>query len=297
MDYGIYYAYWEQQWGGDYPRYAARAAKLGFDVLEISCASLPELSSGQIRELNRAAQDAGIGLTAGYGPRPEENLASPEAAIVRQGFEFWKRTFAVLRELGISLVGGGLYSYWPVDFSRPFDKAEDLKRSVDSMRRLAVLAAEQGITLGMEALNRFEGYLINTADEGLAYVRAVDQPNVKLMLDTFHMNIEEDSITGAIRQAGPFLGHFHIGEPNRRPPRQDSRLDWAGIGRALRDIGYTGNVVMEPFVLAGGQVGADIKVWRDLSNGGDEAELDREAQKSLEFVRRTFEAVAGSPVS
>lgn len=84
------------------------------------------------------------------------------------------------------------------------------------MQRLADLASDHGITLGMEALNRFEGYLINTAQECIDYVRAVDRPNVKVMLDTFHMNIEEDSLTDAIRRSGKLLGHFT--SVRRTPP-------------------------------------------------------------------------------
>jgi D-psicose/D-tagatose/L-ribulose 3-epimerase len=142
----------------------------------------------------------------------------------------------------------------------------------------------------MEALNRFEGYLLNTAAEALAYVKAVGRDNVKVMLDTFHMNIEEESLAAAIRSAGSYLGHFHIGEPNRLPPREGSRMDWNGIAKALGDIGYQGTVVMEPFVLMGGQVGKDIKVWRDISNGAGEQELDEEARKSVAFIRKTFES-------
>lgn len=107
------------------------------------------------------------------------------------------------------------------------------------MQRLADLASDHGITLGMEALNRFEGYLINTAQECIDYVRAVDRPNVKVMLDTFHMNIEEDSLTDAIRRSGKLLGHFHVGEANRRCPGPNGRFDWHAIGQALHDIGYT----------------------------------------------------------
>jgi D-psicose/D-tagatose/L-ribulose 3-epimerase len=294
MKYGVYYAYWERQWGGDYLRYVKKAAALGFDILEISCASLLEMGPREIRELAQAASGEGISLSAGYGPKPEENLASPDPAAVGRGFEFWKRRFEVLRALGIGLVGGGLYSYWPVDYSKPFDKGEDLRRSIDSLQKLAPLAAEQGITLGMEALNRFEGYLINTAAEGIAYVKAVDQPNVRLMLDSFHMNIEEDSLEAALREAGPWLCHFHTGEPNRRPPRPGGRLDWPALGKVLREIPYQGAVVMEPFVLTGGQVGHDIKLWRDLSGGASETALDEELRASLAYLRRCFEPDTGS---
>jgi D-psicose/D-tagatose/L-ribulose 3-epimerase len=289
MQYGIYYAYWERQWGGDYLKYPKKAADLGFDILEISCASLSDMRAEKIRALAQAATDSGVRLTGGYGPKPEENIASPDPAVVKNAFDFWQRTFEVLSALNITLVGGGLYSYWPVDFAKPFNKEEDLKRSIEEMKKLSELAAAYGITLGMEALNRFEGYLLNTAEEALAYVKAVGRDNVKVMLDTFHMNIEEDSLIAAIRAAGPYLGHFHIGEPNRLPPRAGSRMDWPGIAKALHDIGYQGTVVMEPFVLMGGKVGSDIKVWRDLSGGGGEQALDEEAQESVAFIRETIE--------
>ena len=288
MKYGIYYAYWEKEWGGDYLKYAKKVGKLGFDVLEISCAGLAEMPQKSVQDLAAAAQDSGIELTGGYGPKAEENIASADSKIVKNAFEFWKRTFDVLSRLKITRVGGGLYSYWPVDFGKPFNKDEDLKRSIDGMKKLGDMAAGFNITLGMEVLNRFEGYLLNTAAEGLAYVKAVARKNVKIMLDTFHMNIEEDNIADAIKTAGSYLGHFHIGEPNRRPPHASSRLDWAAIGKALNGIGYKGAVVMEPFVLQGGQVGKDIKVWRNMA-AANERKLDDEAKKSVEFIRKSFE--------
>ena len=289
MKYGIYYAYWEKQWGADYLKYVKKAGKLGFDILEISCAGLEEMPAVGVRDLAAAAVDCGVELSGGYGPRPQENIASADEEVVKNAFDFWKRTFDVLARLGIMTVGGGLYYYWPVDFEKPFNKEEDLKRSIEAMKKLGELAAGHKITLGMEVLNRFEGYLLNTAAEALAYVKAVGLDNVKVMLDTFHMNIEEDSITDAIKTAGRSLGHFHIGEANRRPPRAASRMDWAGIGKALNEIDYSGAVVMEPFVLQGGQVGKDIKVWRDMA-GSSERELDEEARRSVAFIRKTFEA-------
>jgi D-psicose/D-tagatose/L-ribulose 3-epimerase len=290
MKYGIYYAYWEHQWGGDYLKYARKVGALGFDILEISCASLEDMPSYKVKELAQVAKDAGITLTGGYGPRPEENLSSFDIKTVENGFEFWKKTFDVLAALKIKLVGGGLYSYWPVDFSKTFNKEDDLKRSIESMKKLSEIAAPYAITLGMEALNRFEGYLINTAKEALDYVKAVDRDNVKVMLDTFHMNIEEDSLINAILTTGPYLGHFHIGEANRRPPGPNSRMDWTGIARALFAVSYSGPVVMEPFVLMGGQVGMDIKIWRELLQKVEEKDLDAAVADSLRFIRQIFDS-------
>jgi len=285
MKYGIYYAYWEKEWGGEYLKYIKKAGTLGFDILEISCAGLAELPLAKINELAAAASDEGVGLTGGYGPRAQENISSADTAIVKNAFEFWKKTFEVLSKLNIKSVGGGLYSYWPCDYEKPFNKDDDLKRSIDNMKKLGEITADHNITLNMEALNRFEGYLINTAAEALSYVKAVGRDNVKIMLDTFHMNIEEDDIIDAIKLSGEFLGHFHIGEANRKPPRAGSRMDWVSIGKTLNEIGYKGAVVMEPFVLQGGQVGKDIKIWRNLGNEND---LDDEVRRSVNFIRKTF---------
>ena len=88
-----------------------------------------------------------------------------------------------------------------------------------------------------------------------------------------------------LHMAGSLLGHFHVGEANRRPPYPGGRIPWKEIGNALHKIGYNGAVVMEPFVKMGGQVGRDISVWRDLSHGATEAELDKDAAESVTFLR------------
>ena len=288
MKYGIYYAYWEKQWGGNYVRYPEKVAKLGFDVLEISCAGLGEMTGNQISELNKAADDCGITLSGNYGPKPDEDISSADPAIVKNAFEYWKKTFEALEKLRISFVAGALYSYWPVDYSKGVNKTEDWARSVAEMKKLAKIAASHGIAMGMEVLNRFEGYLLNTSEEAVAYVRDVGEPNVRVMLDTFHMNIEEDSITGALRTAGDLLGHIHAGEANRRPPKDGGRFDWREIGAVLREIGYDATIVMEPFVMSGGQVGSDIKVWRNLVGDISEDALDRDAAASVKFLREAI---------
>ena len=108
------------------------------------------------------------------------------------------------------------------------------------------------------------------------------------MLDTFHMNIEEDNIAAAIRLAGKDLCHLHLGEQNRLVPGKGS-LPWQEIGQALRDIDYQGAAVMEPFVMKGGTIGSQIRVWRDLIPDTGEDALDRDAKGAVEFVRHVFE--------
>ena len=289
MKYGIYYAYWEKQWGADYRKYVEKVSSLGFDILEISCAGLRHMKEYEIQDLKETAEKHSITLTGGYGPRKEENIASEDEKIIQNAFDFWKDTFCVMEKLGIKKVGGGLYSYWPVDYRLPIDKEKDLKQSVKQMKKLADLAADYGITLCMEVLNRHEGYLLNTAGEGVDYVDAVGKVNVKLMLDTYHMAFEEDSFEEAIEIAGNRLGHLHIGENNRKVPGQGKLIPWKKIAAALKRISYNGDVVMEPFVIPGGEVGKDIRVWRQLIPDTSEAVLDKDAQASLQYIKNIME--------
>ncbi len=284
MKFGIYYSYWESEWSADCLKYVGKVAGLGFDVIEIAAHHLNTYSPAHRDEVARAARDHGIAITAGLGPSPLRNLSSADPDIRKAGRAFFEETLTNLEKLDVHIIGGALHSYWPIDYSKPVDKQGDRARGLEGIYNLADFANDRGVNLCLEVLNRFENQVLNTADEGVAFVREVGKPNVKVMLDTFHMNIEENSFGAAIRTAGPLLGHFHTGENNRRVPGR-GLLPWHEIGAALREIGYDGAVVMEPFVKMGGGVGADIKVWRDLSDGADEAKLDEDARQSLAFSR------------
>lgn len=287
MKYGIYFAYWEKEWNADQKSYISKVKKLGFDILEISCAMLKNSSREELVEMRDMARAEGVTLTAGYGPGPSENLASSDEAVVKNAVAFYTDILKKLEILDIHTLGGGIYSYWPVDYTKPIDKEGDWKRSVKNVRTVGKIAQECGVDYCLEVLNRFEGYLLNTCAECRQFVEEVDVPAVKIMLDTFHMNIEEDSMTEAILLAGDRLGHFHVGENNRRLPGKGN-LPWYQIGSALRAIGYDKNVVMEPFVKSGGKVGSDIKIWRDLSMGAATEQLDRDAAASVAFLRNVF---------
>ena len=167
------------------------------------------------------------------------------------------------------------------------DKPAVRARSIASIRDMADYAEPLGIKLTLEVVNRFEQFLLNDSFEAVEYVKEVGRTNVYVMLDTFHMNIEEDSFREAILLAGKHLGHFHIGEANRKVPGS-GRLPWREIAKALREIGYDGTVVMEPFVRMGGGVGSDIKIWRDISGGATDDQLDESIRQSCAFCKRIF---------
>ena len=121
MKFGIYYAYWEHEWGGDFLPYIEKCKRLGFDVLEVACGAFDREPDSYFRELKKCAEANGMLLSGGYGPRPEHNLASTDTAAVEKAFAFYADVFRKMEIAGIDRIGGALYSYWPVDFASGFD--------------------------------------------------------------------------------------------------------------------------------------------------------------------------------
>lgn len=281
---GIYFAYWEREWYGDFAAYVKKVKRLGFDVLELGAGALAEMEERELRLIADTARDEGIGLTYCIGLPAEYNVASTDEGVRRAGIKYVGRLLDIIRLMGGDMLGGIIYACWPGrDMSMEL-KSRMREKSVSSMRELSKKAEDNGIDLCFEVVNRFEQCLLNTAQEGVDFAREVDSPRAKLLLDSFHMNIEEDGFGEAIHTAGRYLGHFHIGENNRRPPGQ-GRLPWKEIADALRETGYTGRVVMEPFIRPGGQVGEDIKIFRDISGGADDAQMDEMAARSAAFMK------------
>jgi len=279
---GIYYAYWTHEWDADFHPFVDKVADLGFDILEVNAGTVANMSTEERRNLKAHADERGITLTYCIGLPHQYDVASEDPAVRRTGIAFLQKMAKAVGEMGGGNIGGILYSSWPLVMpAGEFDKRLYVERSVASMKEAIKAAEDNNVFFNMEVVNRFEQFIMNTADEAVAYVEAVGSPNARVMLDTFHMNIEEDFIDEAIVKTGDKLGHLHIGENNRMPPGY-GHIPWTEIGAALRRIHYQGYVVMEPFLMPGGQVGRDIKVFRDLSVGLD---LDDEARKALQFMR------------
>jgi len=279
---GIYYAYWTHEWDADFHPFIDKVADQGFDVLEVNAGTVGRMSSEERRALKAHADDRGIALSYCIGLPHEYDIAAEDSSVRANGIAYLQQMAQAIGEMGGGNMGGIIYSSWPGSLPKGVtDRRPYLERSVTSMKEAIKAAEDNNVYFNMEVVNRFEQYLMNTAAEAVTYCTLVDSPNAKVMLDTFHMNIEEDFIGDAIIQTGEYLCHFHIGENNRMPPGY-GHIPWTEIAFALRQIHYTGYVVMEPFVQPGGQVGEDIKIYRDLSVGMD---MDEEARKALLFMR------------
>ena len=285
---GIFLNFWEKNWDADYYKYIKKASALGFDVLEFQAQPLLNISDDELRNIKKAADDCGIELTYSLGLDKKYDISSDDAYIRGAGVTYLTD---ILKKVAVQegkIISGVSYAAWGVP-EGIVDKKQRTANSIDSMKKLAPIANALGIQYAVEAVNRFEGVVLNTAKEAVDYVKEVDSANVGILLDTYHMNIEEPSIGDAIRLAGDKLIGFHVGENNRTAPGR-GHLDWDEIFDALKDVNYQGRLVAELFVKAGGEVGRDIYVWKDLIEEEGEDVLDQEARHLIEFERKMLAA-------
>src|SRR6201993_515520 len=286
---GMHYGYWTQYWGSEPLQFVQRAKKCGFDILEVNAPKVTLMSDAEREVLKGAAADADLTLTYSIGMKGDMDMVSEDAATRKKGIAFLQKVARAMKYMGGTVLAGINYSSWPRKLLPGEDKQVLTDRAIEGVREAIKAAEDNDVIFCVEVVNRFEQFIMNTAAEGIAFAERVGSPNFKILLDTFHMNIEEDTLRGSIVEAGNWLGHFHIGEPNRRPPGQ-GRMPWPEIFGALREINYHGGIVMEPFLLPGGEVGRDISVYRDLLGKGD---LDEEAARSVKFVRSEQKKAAG----
>jgi D-psicose/D-tagatose/L-ribulose 3-epimerase len=165
--------------------------------------------------------------------------------------------------LGTDRVSGPLHSVLG-QFSGQGPTAEELARAVDSQQQVGAHAATVGVTVGLEALNRFECYLLNTMDDLASFVRRVGHPNIRAMYDTFHANIEETDPIGALTRNQAEVVHIHLSENDRGVPGRGN-IPWAQTFEAIRDIGYDDWLTIESFGRGLPDLAAATKVWRDFA--------------------------------
>lgn len=245
--------------------YFQKAAALGFDFVELLVPE-PEdaLPLGAVRA---AAAEAGIFLVLAARVNAQRSIASEDAACRQGGLDYLKRTVDVAAELGAKIVGGPLYGE-PLVFAgrppRPRDD-EDIKartdRTVIALSEVAPLARAAGVTFALEALNRFETDMVSTTRQAVELVDAVGDAGLGVLLDTFHMNMEDRSIPDAIRLAGNRIVHFQANENHRGHPGT-GHVDWPAAMRALHQVGYRGPISLEPFRRADDRIGLPIAHWR-----------------------------------
>ncbi len=194
---------------------------------------------------------------------PSMNLISPDASTRKKGVAYMHWAIDCAAALGATRLCGPMHSTLGA-FSGEGPTPAEKKRSVQSQRAIGDHAGKRGVTVGLEALNRFECYLLNTMDDLAAHLDEIDHPHIKGMYDTFHANIEEADPIGAYTRNVRHFTHIHISENDRGVPGRGN-IPWKKTFRAIRESGYDDWLTIESFGRGLADLAAATKVWRDFA--------------------------------
>ncbi len=252
----------------------------GFDTVEIPVEDTSHIDPAHVRrELARHGLVCGS-VCACMGP-DRDLRGTPEQQ--QTGLDYMLKLLDQMVELGCPRLIGPVYSaVGRADAVPPDEYKEQWKIVVQHLQTLCRAAERKGRQVCLEPLNRFETDFINTCNQGLKMLKDVGSPALKLHLDTFHMNIEEKDQAAAIRKAGKLLGHFHACGSDRGTPGND-HIDWKPIAKALKQIRYQGDVVIESFTTDVKVIARAAAIWRRIEPTRDEI-----ATKGLKFLRKTL---------
>lgn len=268
-------------WAGDWSAEGARtaisgAARSGYDYVEIALLDPWKVDIAMTRDL---LAEYGVRAHASLGLSPTTDVTSTDASIIAKGDELLRKATDVLYGLGGTELCGVLYcslGKYPGPASR-----ENRANSVAAMQRLSDYAADKGINVNLEVVNRYETNIMNTGIEGLAFLDEVNRPNTFIHLDTYHMNIEEDGMEKSVLAAGDKLGFVHIGE-SHRGYLGSGNVDFDTFFSALKKINYQGPITFESFssAVVDPALSNTLCVWRNLWSDSDDL-----ASTALSFMK------------
>jgi D-psicose/D-tagatose/L-ribulose 3-epimerase len=264
----------------DVERLAPHAAGMGFDLLELPIEGLNDFDYSQAA---RILDQAGLERTICAAMGPDRDLIHPDSAIRENGLAYIRHCIDAAATVGAQNVVGPIYSAVGRTWQSTAQEREyDTELLVRHLSSLAAYARSKGVVLCVEPLNRFETSFLNTVEQAITVIDRVDSPACGLLLDTFHMNIEERSLGTAIRAAGDRVRHFHASENDRGTPGA-GHIPWQEAADALRAIDYSGPVVIETFTDKVTTIAAAAAIWRPLAESQDGL-----AREGLAFLRALF---------
>lgn len=255
----------------------AHAADMGFDLIEVP------IEDPTLVDYPHAAQvirDHGLSVSVCAAMGGDRDLIHPDEDVRTRAAGYVQECIDIAHEVGSDRVGGPLYSAvgrcWR---ATPEEREADIELLVQQLRPLATYAEERDVTLCVEPLNRFETSFLNLTEQVVDVVDRVDHPACQILLDTFHLGIEEKDLGAAIRLAGDRLRHLQVSDNDRGVPGT-GHLPWAEVAEALEDIGYDDPVVIESFTDENESMAKAASIWRPLA-----PDQDTFARDGLHFLR------------
>ncbi|MSP49831.1 MAG: sugar phosphate isomerase/epimerase [Alphaproteobacteria bacterium] len=265
----------------------ARMRAAGLDFVEML---VPEPDEVGLPELKAAIAGAGLSVALAARINPTRDPTSDDALVRKAGRAYLKRCIDVATALGARIVGGPVYGA-PLVFAgrapSPVDEKTRTARTawaIEALAEAGAYAAAKGVVLAVEPLNRFETDMVNTAGQAVELIQKARAPGLGVMLDTFHMNMEEGDMMAAIRTAGRYLVHFQANE-NHRGFLGTGHIDWATVCHGLAAVKYHGPITLEPFRREDDRIGVPLAQWRPPARNED-----TDIARSAATLRRFLEA-------
>lgn len=259
--FGAHAFIWAGEWtAADAKKVITGVSQAGLDLVEIPLLHPEGIDVPQTRAL---LDEHGVGCTCSLALPKEAHLPfAPERAEM-----FLKGAVDVCHALGAQVLTGALYTHLGTLTGKPPDEAaKDAVAGV--IKRVAHYSADREISLGLEVINRYENYLLNTAAQAIAMLDRIDEDNVFVHLDTYHMNIEEKGFYEPIVSLGDHVGYIHLSESDRGTPGSGN-VHWDEVFRGLKAIRYNGPLVMESFAAINRDIIAATAMWRDVVGDPD----------------------------
>ncbi len=266
VKWGIHSLLWTERFDVNPEPVAKKAKAFGFDGIEIyvSPKQIDTFDKGRVK---KALRDAGLECIGCTCLDEGTDLTSADETIRKQGITHLLKSAELFSELGGNLVTGVTYGAWGklTGTSRTNDEWD---HSRDSLKEACRLTRNSGVTIGLEPANRFETYFLNIAADAVKLAREVNEPNIGVHLDTFHMNIEEKNYYDPIVATDDLLCYIHLCE-NDRGVAGTGNVNWDAVFKALSDIGYDKWITLESFTTDIKSVAASTAIWRQVAPSAD----------------------------
>jgi D-psicose/D-tagatose/L-ribulose 3-epimerase len=253
---------------------------MGYDLVEIPVED-PALIDGHVVKKALEENDLGVIVCGAFGPT--KDFTHEDEKVHKNCFNYIENCFELCTVLGVGFLAGPMYS--AVGKARLVSKEQkkiEWDRAVTNLTAVCKMASQHGLEIALEPLNRFESDLVNTAEDVMRLVADINQKEAKVLLDGFHMTIEEKNIKEAIKQVGNKLLHVQVSENHRGVPGT-GLTPWNDFKLGLDEIGYKGAIVIESFTPEIKELAAAVCIWKNLAESQDAFATD-----GLQFLKQTF---------
>jgi len=269
MKFGVNTMIWSGQYDSQVQKLLPLIKEKGFAGIEFPLFRLEGFNAAAVRKDTEAASlECTVASAFIHGLSP----ISDDAEIRRKALDHLKGLVGAAAEAGAKILCGPMYS--PVGYLPGRRRnTDEWKWAVEGLQSLGDTLSANDVTLAVEPLNRFETYFLNTAADAALLCDQVAHPNIGILFDTFHANIEEKDIGAGIRAVGKHLRHMHTCENDRGIPGS-GHVEWPAVFQALRDVRYDGWLTIESFGFNIGDISAAAAIWRDIEKTPESIAFD-----------------------